>query len=173
MTDAEQVEDPKIDQFLVMGAYGETMLRFQLLEMSYWSILAARLKRGATLDQGMTKLAGWESQTGGRLIKALGLPGELKDEADMAVNTRNYLAHEFLRDRAPFMHDAAFCHHVAEELAAVHAKLDAFEQRLDTYMRGLGIITELPEEELEKLEKLGLAPPLDPATWFRPRAGEE
>jgi hypothetical protein len=31
------------------------MLRFQVLEMSYWQILATRLKRGMTLDQGMRR----------------------------------------------------------------------------------------------------------------------
>jgi hypothetical protein len=36
------VDDVAVARFTAMGAYGEVMLRFQLLEMSYWSILAAR-----------------------------------------------------------------------------------------------------------------------------------
>jgi hypothetical protein len=32
------------------------MLRFQLLEMSYWSILAARKRRRMSLDQHIAKL---------------------------------------------------------------------------------------------------------------------
>ena len=80
MSDVEQ-SDADVLRFVLFGAYGEVMLRFQLLEMSYWSILAARLKRGVQLDQGMQKVEGWERQTGERLIKALGLPDELYDEA--------------------------------------------------------------------------------------------
>ena len=51
MPDVEE-PDANVSRFILFGAYGEIMLRFQLLEMSYWSILAARLKRGVTLDQG-------------------------------------------------------------------------------------------------------------------------
>jgi hypothetical protein len=110
-------------RFIVMGAYGEVMLRFQPLEMDYWSILASRLKRGVTLDQAMRKVSGWDSQTAGRLVNTLGLPDALKDEAVIAVNTRNYLAHGFLRDRGPFMSNPAVCEAAAEQLAIVDAKL--------------------------------------------------
>ena len=45
------------------------------------------------------------------------------------MNTRNYLAHSFLRDRAPFLGVEV----AAEELAEVSARLDEFEGRLETY----------------------------------------
>jgi hypothetical protein len=149
-------------RFLVMGAFGETMMRFQLLEMSFWSILALRLKRGATLDQGIAKVAAWDAQTMGRLLGVLSLPDELKAEAQEAVDTRNYLGHRHMRERAPFLHDVEFCHHVAQELANVLARLDEFEERLDEYLRGLG----LQEVTDADLEDLGLAAPADPALWF-------
>jgi len=87
-----------------MNAYGEVMRRFQLLEMSYWSILAARKPPGMSLDQHIVKLTEWDRQTGERL-KALDLPDDLHDEAMTAVNTRNLLAHGFLRERAVFFGD--------------------------------------------------------------------
>jgi hypothetical protein len=96
----DMVDDVAVAWFTAMGAYGEVMLRFQLLEMSYWSILASRKPRGMSLDQHITKLTEWDRQTGERLINALGLPPDLHDEAIIAVNTRNLLAHRFLRDRA-------------------------------------------------------------------------
>lgn len=58
----------------MLFAFGETVLRFQLLEMSFWSILAMRLKRGTALEQGMTKLVGWDLQTMGRLVGVLAYP---------------------------------------------------------------------------------------------------
>ena len=60
-----------------MGASGEVMLRFQLLETSYWSILAARKPQGMSLDQHMVNLSEWDRQTGERLINALRQPDEL------------------------------------------------------------------------------------------------
>ena len=161
MSDVEQ-SDADVLRFVLFGAYGEVMLRFQLLEMSYWSILAARLKRGVQLDQGMQKVEGWERQTGERLIKALGLPDELCDEALTAVNTRNYLAHSFLRDRAPFLGVEGEAEAAADELAEVSARLDEFEGRLETYMRDVGV----PELSEDQLKQLGLDVSLDPAEWL-------
>jgi hypothetical protein len=149
--EADEIDDEAVARLVVMNGYGEVMLRFQLLEMSYWSILAeTKLKRGISLDQAMGNVAGWESQTGGRLLNVLGLPADLEDDARTAVNTRNYLAHGFLRDRAIALQDAAGCEETAKELAVVSGKLDEFEERLEAYMRGLGF-PELSEEELADL----------------------
>ena len=41
-----------VDRYLVLFALGETVLRFQLLEMSFWPILAMRLKKGYDLRAG-------------------------------------------------------------------------------------------------------------------------
>src|SRR5207247_957282 len=81
---------------------------------------------------------------------------------DTAVNTRNYLAHSFLRDRAPFLDLPGVAEDAAEELVKVSAKLDEFEERLAVYMRDdLGVV-DLSEEELKQL---GLDVALDPAEW--------
>ena len=162
MTDVDESDDTDVSRFTVFYGYGEVMLRFQVLEMSYWQILATRLKRGMTLDQGMQKVEGWERQTGERLIKVLGLPDELRDEAFTAVNTRNYLAHSFLRDRAPFLAVAGAAEAAAEELTKVSARLDEFEGRLETYMRDVGV----PELSEKELKQLGLDVALDPAEWL-------
>jgi hypothetical protein len=163
VTDVDESDDTDVSRFTVFYGYGEVMLRFQVLEMSYWQILATRLKRGMTLDQGMQKVEGWEHQTGERLIKVLGLPDELRDEAFTAVNTRNCLAHSFLRDRAPFLGVPGVAEGAAEELTKVSAKLDEFEERLEAYMRDdLGVV-ELSDEELKQL---GLDVALDPAEWL-------
>jgi hypothetical protein len=144
-----------------MGAYGEVMLRFQLLEMNYWSILAARKPPGMSLDQYIAKLTEWDRQTGERLIKVLGLPDDLRDEAMTAVNTRNLLAHRFLRERAVFFSDPQASHEAARVLAEVEVKINEFEERLNAHMRELGI-AELDESEIETL---GLAEPPYFATW--------
>src|SRR2546423_3365665 len=159
VTDVNHVDpgDPAVDRYLVLFAFGETVLRFKLLEMSFWPIIAMWLKRGTTLEQGMTELAGWDLQTMGRLVGVLGLPDELKAEADEAVETRNYVVHRYMRERAIFLHDTEFCRRVAEELAAVQARLDEFEHRLDEYMQNLGV----PKLTDEELEALGLHEPPD------------
>ena len=161
MGKTDEVDDTAVARFVAMGAYGEVMLRFQLLEMSYWSILAARKPPGMSLDQHIAKLTEWDRQTGERLIKALGLPGDLRDEAMTAVNTRNLLAHRFLRERAVFFSDPRASHEAARVLAEVEVKIDEFEKRLNAYMRELGI-EELDESTIEALE---LAVPPDFATW--------
>jgi hypothetical protein len=163
------VDDVAVARFTAMGAYGEVMLRFQLLEMSYWSILAARKPRGMNWDQYTAKLAGWDRQTGDRLINALGLPSDLQDEAIIAVNTRNLLAHRFLRERAVFFGDPRASNDAARVLAEVEQKLNEFEQRLNAYMRELGI-AELDEDELERLER-AVPPNFD--TWSLMMAEKE
>jgi hypothetical protein len=76
VSEIDKVDD--VARFVAMGAYGEVMLRFQLLKMSYWSILAARKPPGMSLDQHIAKLTEWYRQTGERLVKALGLPDDLR-----------------------------------------------------------------------------------------------
>jgi hypothetical protein len=78
-----------------------------------------------------------------------------------AVNTRNLLAHRFLRERAVFFSDPQASYEAARVLAEVEVKIDEFEERLDAYMRELGI-KELDESEIEAL---GLAEPPDFGTW--------
>jgi hypothetical protein len=109
--------DPGEARAVVLLGFGETIMRFQILELGFWAILAMRLKRGITLGQAMGKVGGWDRLTTGQLVGVLGLPDDLKAEADEAVETRNYLAHRYMRERAMFLHDPAFCRQVAEELA--------------------------------------------------------
>ena len=161
MSETDEVDDTAVARFVAMGAYGEVMLRFQLLEMSYWSILAARKPPGMSLHQHIAKLTEWDRQTGERLIKARGLPDDLRDGAMTAVNTRNLLAHRFLRERAVFFSDPLASHEAAKVLVKVEVKIDEFEERLNAYMRELGI-EELDESTIEALE---LAVPPDFATW--------
>jgi hypothetical protein len=161
VSETDEVDGTAVARFVAMGAYGEVMLRFQLLEMSYWSILAARKRRGMSLGQHIAKLTEWDRQTGERLIKALGLPDDLRDEAMTAVNTRNLLAHRFLRERAVFFSDPQASYEAARVLAEVEVKIDEFEERLDAYMRELGI-EGLDESEIEAL---GLAESPDFGTW--------
>lgn len=129
VSETDEVDDVAVSRFVAMGAYGEVMLRFQLLEMSYWSILAARKPSAMSLDQHIAKLTEWDRQTGERLINALGLPDDLHGGAMIAVNTRNLLAHRFLRERAVSFGDPRASHEAARVLAEVEAKID--ESRSD------------------------------------------
>lgn len=138
-------------RFLVMGAYGETIFRFQCLELSFWSIRAYRQKQGMTFDQRMRKVESWDRKTTlGNLAKTAEIPDELKEEAKELAEIRDYLAHRFMRERAPFLGDPAYCQRVAEELAEALSMLDDFEERLDDYIQGLGI-SRVSDDELDKL----------------------
>jgi hypothetical protein len=161
MTESEQPDEATVARLVLMNGYGEVMLRFQVLEMSYWQILATRIKRGSTLDQGIARLSGWAGQTGERLINKLGLPDDLRAEADAAVKTRNYLAHDFLRDQWPFLSEPPVCRSAAEQLAAIAVHIEEFEGRLNLYVQDLGV-QELTEEEIEEL---GLVAPADFTAW--------
>lgn len=144
---------------VVMLGLGETITRFQFLEMTFFSILAARMKKGITLYQGMAKVTGWTTQNMGRLISNLGLPSDLKEEAEQALDARNYLVHSFMRDRAMKLHDAASCEEIAEELIEVQRRLDELEERLETHARSLGV-DDLTDEDWARI---GLTDPNDPA----------
>ena len=84
MSDTEEIDEVAVARMVAMNAYGEVILRFQLVEMSYWSILAFRKPSGMSLDQHMAKLDNYHRETGERLIRHLGLPAELFDEAMIA-----------------------------------------------------------------------------------------
>lgn len=155
-------EEHQASNFLVFGAFGEVIFRFQVLELTFFSILAHRQKRGMSFDQRLQKLGAWDQRGMLKLLmQQAELPSELHKEALVAVNTRNYLVHRFMRERAPFLHDAAFRTKVAEELAGVLYHLDHFEARLEEYTRQLGI-AQITDEDLEKL---GLIDP-GPNDWL-------
>jgi hypothetical protein len=143
-------DDPAVARGTVLLAFGETIMRFQILELSFWAILSMRLKDGMTMDQAMAKVGGWDRLTTGQLVGVLGLPEDLKAEADEAVSTRNYLAHRYMRERAMFLSDPAFCEQMAQELLEIQQRLDGFEERLAAYKRNLGV-PELTDEELGEL----------------------
>ncbi len=48
--------------------FGETIMRFQILELDLWAILAMRLKTGMSMDQAMAKVGGWDRLTTGQLV---------------------------------------------------------------------------------------------------------
>ncbi|WP_284741899.1 hypothetical protein [Amycolatopsis sp. RTGN1] len=164
-TDGDQGEPDlkpgNVARFVVFGAFGELLARFQVLELTFWGILAHRQKRGMTLDQRLAKIEGWNRGVLGNLVAAADLPAELEEEARRAVEARNYLVHRFMRDRMPFLHDTAFCERVGTELAEVSGRLDDFESALGEHTRALGV----PEVTDDELEELGLANP-DPNEWF-------
>lgn len=144
---------------VVLVGFGETIMRFQLMEMTFFSILAIRMKKGITLDQGMAKFTGWTTQNMGRLVGTLGLPDDLKEEAEQALDARNYLVHSFMRDRAVLLHDPESCEKIAGELVEVQRRLDEFEERLEAHACALGV-QDLTDEDLAGM---GLSDPTDPA----------
>lgn len=163
------VDDVAMARFTTMGAYGEVMLRFQLLEMSYWSILASRKPLGMSLAQHIAKLRKQDRQTAQRLINTLDLPPDLHREAMTAADARDLLAHRFLRERAVFFGDPRASNDATRVLAEVDKKIDDFKQRLEAYMRELGI-DELDEDERATLER-AVSPNFD--TWSLMVAGKE
>ena len=102
MVTADTTRPDEVDQFIIYGAYGEIMHKFQVFELTLWGFLARSIKSGTTLNQAMDRISRWDSTNLGTLWRGLRTqdhwPSEMVSEVDNAVAARNYLAHHFLRD---------------------------------------------------------------------------
>lgn len=162
MTDEPSNAD--VSRFIIMGAYGEIMLRFQLLELDFWSLLVMQQKAGMSFDQRMNKIESWDRATMGRLLRGIAeMPEELDAECLRAVDARNYLAHRWLRDRAMFFADRRAGSVFGDELAEVSRRLDDLDAAMNSFKLERGV----PEISDAELEQLGLqeSPSLD--SWLQ------
>jgi len=134
-----------VDQFLVYGAYGEVMHRFQVFELSLWQVLTRGIKPGMTTDQAMDKIEKWDATTFGSIVRGLKSqshwPAGMIDELERAAQARNYLAHHFLREYFVMAASEEVKQQAVAQLARILDRLDRLEEDLGDHLRSLGIAT--------------------------------
>ncbi|WP_433470781.1 hypothetical protein [Saccharomonospora azurea] len=159
--------DPEgVDQFVIYGAYGEIMHKFQILEMVLWGFLARSFKSGTTLDQGMAQVERWNATTFGQMWRGLRTqehwPDDVVVECDQAVMARNYLAHHYLREYFLVTPSQANRETAGVQLARIADRLDTLLDRLEQHGRSIGVpdVNDLDEQARQEIEALR------PTTWL-------
>jgi hypothetical protein len=162
----QEHSDQRVDQFIVYGAYGEVMHQFQVFEMTLWQFLARGIKRGTTMAQAMDKITKWDATTAGKIVRGLKSqphwPDGMIDSLEQAVQTRNYLAHHFLREYFLVTPSERIRDQTTEQLADVSAQLENLQNALEAHLHSLGVpeVNELDEETRAEIDKLR------PAAWL-------
>lgn len=152
--------DEQVDQFIVYGAYGQVMHQFQVLELTLWGFLTKGIKRGMSHVQAMDKITKWDGTTLGQVVRGLKSqkhwPNGIIESLEQAVETRNYLAHHFLREYFVIAPSERVKKQATEQLAHVSARLEDLEEALKAHLRSLGVagIEELDDEARAEIEKL-------------------
>ena len=142
------------------GAYGQVMHQFQVLELTLWGFLTRGIKPGMSHAQAMDKITKWDGTTLGQVVRGLKSqahwPEGLIESLEQAVETRNYLAHHFLREYFVVAPSERAREQATDQLAHVSARLEDLEEALEDYLRSLGVadIDELDDEAWAEVEKL-------------------
>jgi len=150
----------QVDQFIVYGAYGQVMHQFQVLELALWGFLTRGIKPGMSHSQAMDKVTKWDGTTLGQIVRGLKSqehwPEGMTESLEQAVETRNYLAHHFLREYFTVAPSEMVREQATDQLAHVSARLEDLEEALEAHLRSLGVagIDELDEEARAEIEKL-------------------
>lgn len=161
---SDEPTDVAVGRFKVLGAYGEVMLGFQLLELDFWALLLMQQKAGMSFDQRVDKLENLDRASMGRLLRGIReMPEALCQECLRAIDARKYLAHRWLRDRAIFFSDPRAGSVFGEELAEVGRRLDDLATAMRSLMQERGV----PEVSDEDLDQLGLEEPPSLDSWLQ------
>jgi hypothetical protein len=165
--------DEQVDQFIVYGAYGQVMHQFQILELTLWGFLMRGIKPGMSHSQAMEKITKWDGTTLGQVVRGLKSQGHwptgIIESLEQAVETRNYLAHHFLREYFVVAPSEQARKQATEQLAHVSARLEDLEEALEAHLRSLGVasIDELGNEARAEIEQLR------PKDWLGEPPGTE
>lgn len=96
------MEDDALNAGIIYIGYGEVMHRLQVIELNLWQIQASQIKPGVSAAQAFAKVEKWDGTTFGALYRGMKTqshwPEELIAKVGRAVELRNYLAHNFLRE---------------------------------------------------------------------------
>ena len=161
-----KASDDRVDQFIIYASYGEVMHRFQTFELLLWQFLVRGIKRGSSLAQAMDKITKWDQTTAGAIVRGLKSQAHWPDgtieSLEEAVDTRNYLAHHFLREYFMVTPSEEVRSRAAEQLANVSVRLENLQEALEAHLRSLGVtgIEDLDEETRAEVDKLR------PAEWL-------
>jgi hypothetical protein len=128
--------------------------------MTLWGFLTRGIKPGMSHSQAMDRIAKWDGTTLGQVIRGLKSqehwPEGVIESLEQAVETRNYLAHHFLREYFMVAPSERVREQATDQLAHVSARLDDLEEALEVHLRSLGVagIDELDDDARAEIEKL-------------------
>jgi hypothetical protein len=155
-----EASDERVDQFIVYAGFGEVMHRFQIFELVLWQFLVRGIKPGSSPVQAMDKITKWDNTTAGAIVRGLKSqarwPDGMIDSLQEAVDTRNYLAHHFLREYFMVTPAEANRGRAAEQLAGVSVRLEDLQEALEAHLRSLGVtgVEDLDKETRAEIDKL-------------------
>jgi hypothetical protein len=156
----EEIGTENVDQFVVYGAFGQIMHKFQVFELVLWGFLTRRIRPGTTLDQAMERVIRWDSTTFGQLWRGMRnqdhWPDGIVEEVNGAVDARNYLAHHFLREYFLAEPSSGNRNDALTHLANVANRLDTLMSQLEAHSRKLGIaeFDQLDEETRREIDAM-------------------
>ena len=140
--------DEAVDQSVIYLAYGEIMHKFQVFELALWQLQSRSIKPGSTLEQAMERVAAWNRTTFGQFMRGMRnqshWPDGLLERLLTAVDSRNYLAHHYLREYFMVERTEENRDRALQDLADLSAWLDELARELDEHLRTLGI--EVPDD---------------------------
>lgn len=136
--------DPNADSTaLIYVGYAALMHALQLLELHLWAIQALNLKANSTDDQNFAKVEKWDGTTFGALVRGMKAqshwPTGMTDDLEQAVELRNYLAHNFLREFFLASTSAENFGRGTEQLVDWSRKVDDLDERLRIHSESLGV----------------------------------
>jgi hypothetical protein len=149
-----------VDSFLIYGAYGEAMHRFQVLELSLWGLLTRSIKTGTTLEQASLKLDKWDGTTFGQIVRGIRTqshwPHGLLERLLEAVEVRNYLSHHFLREFFMAVQSGPNNERAVQQLASLSDWVEELENDLECHLRSVGITgpEDLDSATIAEIEQL-------------------
>lgn len=151
--------DEVVDQSVIYRAYGDVMHKFQVFELALWQLQSRGIRPGTTLDQAMQKVEAWNRTTFGQFMRGMrnqsDWPDGLVERLLTAVDSRNYLAHHFLREYFMVEPTEENRDRALQDLAELFAWLDRLASDLDEHLRTLCLeVPDDSDDELAKIEAL-------------------
>ncbi|KRE56154.1 hypothetical protein [Phycicoccus sp. Soil748] len=136
------MDDDSMSAGLIYVAYGELMHKLQVMEMSLWEIQALQMKKGMTDAQAFAQVEKWDGTTFGALYRGMkSQPHWTEDliwKVGQAVQLRNHLAHNFLREFFLAVESQANYEAGADQLLDWHGVVDELAGQLDEHIKTLG-----------------------------------
>jgi len=128
----------ELDAGIIFVGYGDLMRKLQLMELSLWQILALRMKPKVQPEHAFALVEKWDGTTFGSLVRGMKeqehWPNGIVDDLLQAVELRNRLAHNFLREFFLAEPSQANYQRGADQLIEWHAKVDQLDADLQAHV---------------------------------------
>lgn len=139
------MSDHELDEGIIYVGYGDLMRKLQLMELNLWQILALRMKPKVQADQAFTKVEKWDGTTFGSLVRGMKeqehWPNGLVQDLLQAVELRNHLAHNFLREFFLAEPSQDNYQRGADQLIEWHERVDQLDADLEAHIAAMSDVS--------------------------------